>query len=388
MKVYSKNNVLVEAEKRIRRLFDDFENVVVGFSGGKDSTVCLNLTLKIAEEKNRLPLKVLWVDQEAEWQGTADYCESVFDDKRIDPMWFQMPMKWYNNVSSHSKYINIWQDGVKHMRERSEISIKENKYLDFGFHELFEKIFAVHFPDQKSCYISGVRTEESPKRMMSLTSSLTYKDITWGKKLNESKGHYTFYPIYDWSYSDVWKYIFDNKIVYNRIYDSLFTHGVSVSDMRISNLHHETAIQNLLLIQEIEPDTWNRIAERIDGTNAIKHLKTDAFKCPSELPYMFKSWKEYALYLADKLANDEEFLKKMHKKIDKNKKYMVSNKVYVDFYKTLVKTVLSQDFDFTKLGNFLTSPYFNTVKKYVNGQLTSKNIEVNRKYDKYVKGLI
>ena len=119
---------------------------------------------------------------------------------------------------------------------------------------------------------------------MSLTSSLTYKDITWGKKLNESKGHYTFYPIYDWSYSDVWKYIFDNNIVYNRIYDALFTHGVSVSDMRISNLHHETAIQNLLLIQEIEPNTWNRIAERIDGTNAIKHLKSDAFKCPADLP--------------------------------------------------------------------------------------------------------
>jgi predicted phosphoadenosine phosphosulfate sulfurtransferase len=299
-----------------------------------------------------------------------------------------MPMKWFNNVSSHSKYIYIWQDGAKHMRERSETSIKENKYLEFGFHELFKEIFAVHFPNQKSCYISGVRTEESPKRMMSLTSSLTYQDITWGKILNKTKEHYTFYPIYDWSYSDVWKYIFDNNIVYNRIYDALFTHGVSVSDMRISNLHHETAIQNLLLIQEIEPDTWNKIAERIDGTNAIKHLKSDAFKCPADLPYMFKSWKEYALYLAENLANDEEFLKKMHKKIEKNKKYMVSNKVYVDFYKQLVKTVLSQDFDFTKLGNFLTSPYFNTVKKYADGKLTSKNIEINRKYDKYVKGLI
>ena len=388
MKIYSKNNVLIEAEKRIHRLFDNFENVVVGFSGGKDSTVCLNLTLKIAEERNRLPLKVLWVDQEAEWQGTADYCESVFEDKRIEPLWFQMPMTWFNNVSSESKYIYIWQEGVKHMREKSPISIKENTYLDFGFHELFEKIFKVHYPNQKSCYISGVRTEESPKRMMSLTSSLTYEDITWGKILNKKLEHYTFYPIYDWSYSDVWKYIFDNKIVYNTIYDSMFTHGVNVSDMRISNLHHETAIQNLLLIQEIEPETWNKIAERIEGTNAIKHLKSDAFKCPTDLPYMFKSWKEYALYLADNLTDDEQFTKKMHKAIDKNKKYMVTNKVYVDFYKQLVKTVLSQDFDFTKLGNFLTSPYFNTVKKYVNGKLTSQNIEINRKYDKYVKGLI
>jgi predicted phosphoadenosine phosphosulfate sulfurtransferase len=388
MKIYSKNNVLVEAEKRIHRLFDDFENVVVGFSGGKDSTVCLNLTLKVAEERNRLPLKVLWVDQEAEWQGTADYCESVFDDKRIEPMWFQMPMKWFNNVSSNEKYIHIWKDGAKHMRERSDKSIKENVYLDFGFHELFKRIFDVHFPDEKSCYISGVRTEESPNRMMSLTSSLTYKDITWGKILDKTKEHYTFYPIYDWSYSDVWKYIFDNNIVYNRIYDALFTHGVGVLNMRISNLHHETAIQNLLLIQEIEPDTWNKIAERHDGTNAIKHLKSDAFKCPKDLPYMFKSWKEYALYLAENMTSDDQFMKNLHKKIDKNKKYMVSNKVYVAFYRKVIDTILSQDFDFTKLTNFLTNPYFNTVKKYVNGKLNSKNIEINRKYDKYVKGLI
>jgi hypothetical protein len=54
----------------------------------------------------------------------------------------------------------------------------------------------------------------------------------------------------------------------------------------------------------------------------------------------------------------------------------------------VIDTILSQDFDFTKLTNFLTNPYFNTVKKYVNGKLNSKNIEINRKYDKYVKGLI
>ena len=66
MKIYSKENVHTEAIKRINRLFDDFENVVVGFSGGKDSTVCLNLTLMVAEQRNRLPLKVVWVDQEAE----------------------------------------------------------------------------------------------------------------------------------------------------------------------------------------------------------------------------------------------------------------------------------------------------------------------------------
>ena len=224
--------------------------------------------------------------------------------------------------------------------------------------------------------------------MMSLTSAITYKDITWGKRLNEKLGHYTFYPIYDWSYSDVWKYIFDNKIKYNKIYDALFTQGVSIMNMRISNLHHETAIQNLLLIQEIEPLTWVKVAERIDGTNAVKHLKGSAFKCPNDLPFMFKSWKEYALYLSENLTKDDEFIKRMNNYIIKNQKFMITNLVYVDFYKTLVKTILSQDFDFTKLHNFLISPYFNTVKKYVNGRITKENYEINKKYNKYINELL
>tara|TARA_R110000764_G_scaffold3378_11_gene14169 strand:- start:1153 stop:2319 length:1167 start_codon:yes stop_codon:yes gene_type:complete len=388
MKIYSKENVHTEAIKRINRLFDDFENVVVGFSGGKDSTVCLNLTLMVAEQRNRLPLKVVWVDQEAEWQGTADYCEEVFADKRIKPMWFQIPMKWYNNLSSTEKYIHIWQKDKKHIREQSDISIKENVYLDFGFNGLFEQIFKVHFPDQKSCYISGVRTEESPKRLMSLTSALTYKDITWGKKLNEKLGHYTFYPIYDWTYGDVWKFIFDNDIKYNRIYDSLFSHGVKVRNMRISNLHHETAIQNLLLIQEIEPDTWNKVAERVDGSNAVKHLKGSAFKCPKELPYMFNSWKQYALHLADNMIDDDEFIGTMNKEIKNHKKYMITNDVYIAFYRVIINTILAQDFDWTKFNNFTLSQHYNTVKKYVNGKITKENLEINRKYNKLIKDLL
>ena len=194
MKIYKNTTVLEESLNRIRFLFDEFEEVVGGFSGGKDSTVVLNLALQVAEEKNRLPLKVFWIDQEAEWQHTVDYCEKVFSDPRVEPMWFQIPMVWYDNVSFKKDKIYIWKEGDKWIRPKSEKSIKENIYLDFGFHELFERIFRVHFK-QSACYLSGVRTQESPKRFMSLTSALTYKTITWGKVLNKNLKHYTFYPI-------------------------------------------------------------------------------------------------------------------------------------------------------------------------------------------------
>lgn len=65
-KILMPKTVLEAAKERIRRLFDEFENVVVSYSGGKDSTIVLELTLEIAREKGRLPQKVMFLDQEGE----------------------------------------------------------------------------------------------------------------------------------------------------------------------------------------------------------------------------------------------------------------------------------------------------------------------------------
>jgi predicted phosphoadenosine phosphosulfate sulfurtransferase len=354
MKIFKKTNVLEEALTRINYLFDEFPNVVVGFSGGKDSTVCLNLTLKVARERNRLPLKVMWIDQEAEWQGTADYCEEVFNNPDIEPLWFQMPMKWYNNVSSYDSFIKIWDEDKPEqwIREKSPMSIKENKYLEFGFHELFENILKHHYPNEKTCYIAGVRAEESPRRKLAMTRDLTYKDITWGKRLYVQYEHYTFYPIYDWSYTDVWKSIHEHNWEYNNVYNEMYRHGVSLNEMRISNLHHETAIQSMLIVQEIEPKTWEKIASRYDGVNTLKHLQRESFQCPKELPFMFKDWEEYALHLIENIIQEDKYKKMILKKIEQLTLVYTDAEIKEDFFKVIIKTVLSTDWDLTKLKNW------------------------------------
>ena len=260
------------------------------------------------------------------------------------------------------------------------MSIKENTYGTDRFHELFEKIFAKEFKDQKSCYISGVRCEESPKRQMTLTNGLTYQNITWGKLLSKKLQHYTFYPIYDWSYTDVWKYIFDNKIPYNRIYDEMYRHGVSVMNMRVSNLHHETAIQNLLLIQEIEPETWEKICVRVDGVNTIKHLEKESYTCPKELPFMFSGWKEYAYYLADNIIQDDANKKMLYSRISKTADFYSHELINNDFYRKVIDTILSSDWDFTKLTNFNLSPHVNAYKDFKKG-IHNKYVE---RYNKYI----
>ena len=81
IRIYKKQNVFDAALDRMRFIFDEFENVVVSVSGGKDSTVVYELAKIVAEEKNRFPLNVLWIDQEAEWTQTVETVKNIMHDK-------------------------------------------------------------------------------------------------------------------------------------------------------------------------------------------------------------------------------------------------------------------------------------------------------------------
>ena len=349
---------------RIRFIFDEFSEVLIGFSGGKDSVVVLNLALQVAEEKGRLPLPVLFIDQEAEWQGTIDIMDKVMHDHRVKPYWMQMPFVISNNASSYDRFSYCWakENNGKHIHEQREISIKENIYGTDRFHDLFNAIVYKEFGDM-TCLIGGVRCDESPKRLTSLTESKTYKHITWGKILNRAKNQYTLYPIYDWRIEDVWKAIHDNGWEYNKVYDELYRHGVPIGKMRISNLHHETRVASLLLLQEIEPETWEKVSAKIGGVNTIKHLKESSFTTPKEVPPMFSGWEEYALYLIDHLVVEEANKNKLKSIIPEKVKRYDGVAIREAFFRIIVKTIMSSDWDYTNIENFHTwAPVFNYVK--------------------------
>jgi predicted phosphoadenosine phosphosulfate sulfurtransferase len=357
--VYLNQSVVEAAKDRIRYLFNEFPNVIVGISGGKDSTVVFNLCLEIAEELNRLPLHTLFIDQEAEWQGTVDYVRDIMYDKRVRPVWLQVPFKMTNNASTTERFTSVWNPELppdQYIHPKDPIAYHDNVFGKDRFHEMFNGVVETLFKGEKACLIGGVRTEETPKRFISLTSGTpTYGHITWGKVINRKNEHFIFYPIYDWRVSDVWKYIHEKKVAYNRIYDEMYRHGVPVKDMRISNLHHETAIQNLMLVQEIEPQTWNRLADRIAGANTIKHIKKNAFTCPAELPYMFADWIEYAYFLADKLIPDPELKSKFYGMMDRKLKVFTDEPIRTNFVRVAINTILCSDFDFTKIANFFAT---------------------------------
>jgi len=373
-------NVLEAALWRFEYIYKEFDGkVVIGTSGGKDSAVILGLAKTVARKLGMLPVKAMWLDQEAEWNFTVDYFNNLKKDPEVEFYWYQIPLVIFNATShdSENNWLNCWAEDEEWIRPKDPDAITENTFGTKRFAPLFEPILKSIFPDG-GCYIAGMRAEESPRRTLSLTMSLTYKWITYGRKYEEP--WYVFYPIYDWRWSDVWKYILDNDIPYNKLYDLLFQYGIPVKNMRVSNLHHETAVHSLLHAQEMDSGLWNQLTTRLDGVNTVKHLKGSSMKPPKVLPEAFTDWKEYRDYLTEHLVLNEDYKKIFKAKWERmDEKY--EGMYYIeDMYKAQISAILLNDWEMTKISNWETIPEVGAYRQW------KWQGKIPKRQNKYING--
>lgn len=287
------------AMDRMRWIFKEFDgNVTVSTSGGKDSTVTLELAVMAARELGYLPVRAMWLDQECEYESTVSYHRYLMDRDDVDLQWYQIPFKLFNATDHATPWLNVWGEGEDWVRPKEPDSIHENTMGTTRFGETLEAINKVY----PGVSLTGMRVEESPGRRSNLLSHPTYKWVTWsnGKLANNNL---KMHPVYDWTYQDVWKAIDEHGWRYNTYYDQQYRFGVPILDMRVSNYHHETALTHLGYLQEIEPETWEAATRRLSTVQTYAHMPVE--QIPDQLPYMFTSWEEYMYYLIDNLVEVE-----------------------------------------------------------------------------------
>lgn len=341
MAEYCTNRSVFEASlDRIRYLYDTFDEVVVMMSGGKDSTVVYQLALIVAREKGKLPLKVCWLDQECEWQATVDYMESVMRNPDVKPYWYQIPLDFTNSMHHEKNFMHIWNENEKDKwcHPQSDISIKINPTGKNRFHDVIDGLHKYCFdPETKNgCVLAGIRAEENPTRRLLVSGN---KSQGWIMKRNEKNKSTKCFPIWDWTFDDVWIAIAKNKWKYNKIYDYQYQYGVPKNKMRVSALIHETAWKSVEMLQEFEPKTYDKFTRRIEGTSTTSHMfDQDCDTIPKELPYMFMNWKEYRDYLLVHLV------KKEYWELFRNRR---KNQEGDDWYKLHCKEIAINDIDGT-----------------------------------------
>jgi predicted phosphoadenosine phosphosulfate sulfurtransferase len=110
---YLNENVYEALQRRLKFLFEEFDNIFVSFSGGKDSGLLLNLVLDF--QKAHYPDKRIGVfhqDFEAQYSATTEYVERTFTriEKDVEPYWVCLPMATRTALSSYEMYWYPWDN--------------------------------------------------------------------------------------------------------------------------------------------------------------------------------------------------------------------------------------------------------------------------------------
>lgn len=300
--IRGKENVLQAVNKRISYLFDNYDNIQLAFSGGKDSTVLFHLVNAEAKKRNRKFI-LYFQDQEAEYQGTIDFVEWAMSQPNVIPQWYQVPIFMTNAASHQQLFLWAWGIGEQWVREKHPLAIHG---LDIKYPKRFYK-FNLWVAQQNrknfdGSFVSiiGLRAEESPDRRFVMFGEDS--DLFWLRRKTEP---HKAYPIIDWSYTDVWKYLIENYLPYNKVYDKMYMLGGNLRYFRVSNLVHEKAFRCLTDLQELEPETYDKLEQRLQGVHtAAMYGKENLMYSIKELPNQFKTWKEYKDFLLESIHPD------------------------------------------------------------------------------------
>jgi predicted phosphoadenosine phosphosulfate sulfurtransferase len=299
--IRGQENVLEAAIKRIAYLFDNYDNISLSFSGGKDSAALFHLINNEAKKRDR-KFFLYFQDQEAEYSATIEFVEWAMSQPNVIPLWYQVPIFMTNAASHQQLFLWAWGVGEKWVRDKNPIAIHsiEGKYPK-RFHK-FNLWVAQNLRKRagKSISIIGLRAEESPDRRFVMFGENS--ELFWLRRKNEP---HRAYPIIDWKFKDVWKFLIDGNYKYNRIYDKMYMLGHDLRTMRVSNLIHEKAFRCLSDLQELEPETYDKLENRLQGVHtAALYGKENLIYSIKKLPENFKSWKEYKDFLLESIHPD------------------------------------------------------------------------------------
>ncbi len=303
-------NVLEAARERVALIFNLFTNINISVSGGKDSTVLAHLIIAEAKKRNR-QITMLYIDEEVVYEETVrqvEYLMLELAPELVTPAWFQVEFNSTNATSLNNTRFLTWERG-KHLdwiRPKQSFSIKNypwdrsneimrNPHMGLDFYDIIANYESTK---TDTAFFVGLRARESMKRWRAVTNyPVNYKgtEIYWATPRGDN---YTVYPLYDWTTEDIWKYIHENKLRYHNLYDRMFKKGYHIANMRVNSLLDENGYKALVDLPEFEPETFNRLVNRVNNVLfAQETAKSSKMFKSTILPKAYKSWITYRDFL-------------------------------------------------------------------------------------------
>lgn len=317
-KIYTNQNVYDASQSRLEYIFNEFENVLVAFSGGKDSSVCLNMVYEHAKEHGMLDKVAMYhLDYEAQYQMTTDYVTKVFSEyPGIKKYWLCLPIaaQCCCNMTSGTwipwerEKQNIW---VREMPDSEYVINQDNVQFQFKEGDMDYKVqtnFSKWFSKEygKTAVVVGIRASESLHRYVAVSKDdkkIIYDGKKWCSVID--KNTVNAYPIYDWETSDIWTANAKFEWDYNKLYDLYYQAGLKIDQMRVASPFNDCASETLKLYKVIDPNMWGKMVSRVNGVNFTGiYGGTTAMGWKSITLPKGHTWKSYCEFLLNTLDED------------------------------------------------------------------------------------
>lgn len=313
-------NVYQALQRRLEFIFAEFENVYVSFSGGKDSGLLLNLTLKFMRERGiTRKIGVFHQDFEAQYTATTEYVERTMTANLdlIEPIWWCLPMTVRSACSMYEQHWTPWEPAKREIwvrglpQHRGVYTIDNHPFDFYRFAMPQEDVYREFGPwfrrwrgGGRTVGLVGIRTAESLNRWRAIMADKDrYRGRSWTTSIDADV--WSAYPLYDWRTEDVWtanaKFGFD----YNRLYDLFHLAGVPLAKMRVASPFNDYATDSLKLYRVIEPDVWAKMLGRVQGANfAALYGGTRVMGWKSIRLPPGHTWKSYVEFLLATLPDE------------------------------------------------------------------------------------
>lgn len=328
------DNVYEATQKRLKFIFEEFENIYISFSGGKDSGLLLQLLLDFRDKY--YPQKKIGVfhqDFEAQYSATTDYVEEVFSsltDNKVEKYWVCLPMATRTALSSYEMYWYPWDDKkedswVRPMPEHDYVINLNNNIFTNYYYKMHQEDLAKQFgrwyrqihQNRKTICLLGIRADESLQRYSGFVNKkYGYKNKCW--ITHNFKGVWAASPLYDWTVDDIWHAYYKFGYTYNNLYNLFYKAGLSASQMRVASPFQDCAKESLNLYRVIDPAIWVKLVGRVQGANfASIYGRSKAMGYRTITLPEGHTWKSYIQFLLSTLPTElrNNYIKKFNKSI-------------------------------------------------------------------------
>lgn len=326
-KIYKDINVYDAAINRYDIILNEFDNYYVSVSGGKDSSIMLQLMAQEAR-KYRKKFSVLYIDLEAQYQATIGHINALIDatkDVVENWYWCALPLSLRNAVSAIQPKWICWdkKDKEKWVREyptkRKDIVLATEDSIPDGWDWFFRGMefeefilwFAKWFNEThggKTAAGIGIRSDESLNRFRTIVSDKKerYKNYPWTTRVHcKSKvlNCWNFFPLYDWRTEDDWTAVAKLNLLFNPIYELMYKNGLSIYEQRLCQPYGDDQRKGLDQYRTLEPETWEKVLNRVEGVNFGNiYCRTSLLgNIKSEKPDNL-TWEQYAVFLLESIG--------------------------------------------------------------------------------------